>query len=1216
MQGGNSVELRYNNKNIITQSFNNKKMAKEKKFITCDGNEAAAHVSYMFSEVAAIYPITPSSPMAEHVDDWAARGRKNLWGQEVSVQEMQSEGGAAGAVHGSLQSGALTTTFTASQGLLLMIPNMYKIAGELLPCVFNVSARTLASHALSIFGDHQDVMACRQTGFAMFCSGSVQEVMDLSAVTYLSALKTSVPFINFFDGFRTSHEYHKVELMDENDIRPLLDMEDVKRFRDRAMSPERPVTRGTAENPETFFTHREASNKYYDGVAEVVEHYLGEIAKITGREHHLFDYYGAEDAENIIILMGSATEAAKETIDYLVKQGKKVGMVAVHLFRPFSVKHLFAAVPKTVKRVAVLDRTKEPGAEGEPLYLDIKTAFYDADIKPLIVGGRYGLGSADITPSHIISVYNNLELPEPKNHFTVGIVDDVTFTSLPEVEEIPLGGEHTFEAKFYGLGADGTVGANKNSVKIIGDNTDKYCQAYFSYDSKKSGGFTCSHLRFGDDKIRSTYQVKTPNFVACHVQAYLNMYDVTRGLRKNGTFLLNTIFDGKELIDFIPNKVKRYFAKNNITVYYINATKIAQEIGLGNRTNTILQSAFFRITEVIPLELAIEQMKAFIVKSYSKKGQDVVDLNYAAVDRGGEYKQLEIDPAWANLTDDNNGTDDAPAFIKEVCRPMNAQAGDLLKVSDFVNHGTVDGTWHSGTAAYEKRGIAAFVPSWNAENCIQCNKCSYVCPHAVIRPFVLDEQEKAGFDDTTISVIAPKELKGMEFRIQVSELDCTGCSNCADVCPGKKGEKALTMKPFNAASKETEHNSAQWQYLTKQVKSKQKLVNTRMNVKNSQFAQPLFEFSGACAGCGETPYVKLVSQLFGDREMVANATGCSSIYSASVPSTPYTTNAEGQGPAFNNSLFEDFCEFGLGMALGNKKMRSRIKFLLSQQVEDDHVPAEFKAAAQEWIENMNDAEASKVASAKLKPLIAEGAKAGCPVCKELQILDHYLVKRSQWIIGGDGASYDIGYGGLDHVIASGEDVNILVLDTEVYSNTGGQSSKSTPLGAIAQFAAKGKRVRKKDLGLMATTYGYVYVAQVAMGADNAQTFKAIKEAEAYPGPSLIIAYSPCINHGLKVKGGMGRSQAQEARAVESGYWHLWRYNPLLAEEGKNPFSLDSKAPQWDKFQEFLASEVRFLSVKKAYPAEADQLFKACEDMAKLRYQSYIRKSKEDWSEEV
>lgn len=1191
-------------------------MAKVKKFITCDGNEAAAHVSYMFSEVAAIYPITPSSPMAEHVDDWSAKGRKNLWGQEVSVQEMQSEGGAAGAVHGSLQSGALTTTFTASQGLLLMIPNMYKIAGELLPCVFNVTARTLASHALSIFGDHQDVMACRQTGFAMFCSGSVQEVMDLSAVSYLSALRSSVPFINFFDGFRTSHEYQKVELMDQEEIRPLLDMNDVKRFRDRAMSPERPVTRGTAENPETFFTHREASNKYYNSVPEIVEHFLGEISKITGREHHLFDYYGAEDAENIIILMGSATEAAKEAIDYLLKQGKKVGMVAVHLFRPFSNKHLFAAVPKTVKRISVLDRTKEPGAEGEPLYLDIKSAFYDADIKPLIVGGRYGLGSADITPSHIISVYNNLELPEPKNHFTVGIVDDVTFTSLPEVEEIPLGGENTFEAKFYGLGADGTVGANKNSVKIIGDNTDKYCQAYFSYDSKKSGGFTCSHLRFGDERIRSTYQVKTPNFVACHVQAYLNMYDVTRGLRKNGTFLLNTIFEGEELVKFIPNKVKRYFAKNNITVYYINATKIAQEIGLGKRTNTILQSAFFRITKVIPLDLAIEQMKEFIVKSYGRKGQDVVDLNYAAVDRGGEYNILEVDPSWANLPDDEKENDDAPAFVKELCRPMNAQAGDLLKVSDFVNHGTADGTWQTGTAAYEKRGVAAFVPVWNSENCIQCNKCSYVCPHAVIRPFVLNEQEKAGFDDVTINVMAPKELKGMQFRIQVSDLDCTGCNNCVDVCPGKRGEKALALKPFNAASEETKHNAAQWQYLTKQVKSKQDLVNIQMNVKNSQFAQPLFEFSGACAGCGETPYVKLVSQLFGDREMISNATGCSSIYSASVPSTPYTTNERGQGPAFNNSLFEDFCEFGLGMALGNKKMRGRVKFLLTQQASDEHVPAEFKEAAKEWIESMDDAEASKKASDKLKPFIEEGAKAGCPVCKELKVLDHYLVKRSQWIIGGDGASYDIGYGGLDHVIASGEDVNILVLDTEVYSNTGGQSSKATPLGAIAQFAAKGKRVRKKDLGLMATTYGYVYVAQVAMGADNAQTLKAIKEAEAYHGPSLIIAYSPCINHGLKIKGGMGRSQAQEGRAVEAGYWHLWRYNPMLAEEGKNPFSLDSKAPHWEKFQDYLASEVRFLSVKKAYPTEADELFKACEDMAKLRYQSYVRKTKEDWSEQL
>ena len=1191
-------------------------MAKEKKFITCDGNTAAAHVSYMFTEVAAIYPITPSSPMAEHVDEWAAKGRKNLFGQTVTVQEMESEGGAAGALHGSLQAGALTTTFTASQGLLLMIPNMYKIAGELLPCVFDVSARTLATHALCIFGDHQDVMACRQTGFAMFCSGSVQEVMDLTAVPHLATLKTCVPFINFFDGFRTSHEYHKIEEIDQEEIAKLLDPADVQRFRDRAMTPEHPVTRGTAENPETFFTHREASNEYYDKVPEVVEDLLGKISTITGREYHLFNYYGAKDAENVIVLMGSATEAAREAIDHLMAQGKKVGMVAVHLYRPFSVDYLRKALPATVKRIAVLDRTKEPGAEGEPLYLDVKSALYEDPRKPLIVGGRYGLGSADTTPAKIISVFNNLELPEPKNHFTVGIVDDVTFTSLPEVEEIPMGGEGMFEAKFYGLGADGTVGANKNSVQIIGNNTNKYCQAYFSYDSRKSGGFTCSHLRFGDTPIHSTYQVNTPNFVACHVQAYLNMYDVTRGLRKNGTFLLNTIFEGEELVNFIPNKVKRYFAKNNITVYYINATKIAQEIGLGNRTNTILQSAFFRITEVIPLDLAVEQMKAFIVKSYSKKGQDVVDKNFAAVDRGNEYKQLAVDPAWAELPADGADTDDAPAFIKEIVRPMNAQVGDLLKVSDFVKHGTTDGTWAVGTSAFEKRGVTTFVPEWNPDNCIQCNKCAFVCPHACIRPFVLDEQEKAGFNETTLDVLAPKQLKGMQFRIEVSVLDCTGCGNCADVCPGKKGEKALSMTPFIFGEEEAIKRAANWEYMMKNVKSKQDLVDIRQSPKNTQFAQPLFQFSGACAGCGETPYVKLVSQLFGDREMIANATGCSSIYSASVPSTPYTTNEKGQGPAFNNSLFEDFCEFGLGMALANKKMRERICLLLNELMAKDDTPADFKEAAQEWIDSKDDAEASKVAAAKLKPLIEAGAEHDCPVCKELKTLDHYLVKRSQWIIGGDGASYDIGYGGLDHVIASGEDVNILVLDTEVYSNTGGQSSKSTPLGAIAQFAAKGKRVRKKDLGLMATTYGYVYVAQIAMGADNNQTLKAIREAEAYPGPSLIIAYSPCINHGLKVKGGMGRSQAQEARAVESGYWHLWRYNPQLAEEGKNPFVLDSKAPDWTKFQDFLMSEVRFLSVKKAYPDEADELTKACEDMAKLRYQSYVRKSQEDWSEQL
>ena len=1191
-------------------------MAKEKRFITCDGNEAAAHVSYMFSEVAAIYPITPSSPMAEHVDEWAARGRKNLWGQNVSVQEMQSEGGAAGALHGSLQAGALTTTFTASQGLLLMIPNMYKIAGEMLPCVFDVSARTLASHSLCIFGDHQDVMACRQTGFAMFCSGSVQEVMDLTAVPHLATLETKIPFVNFFDGFRTSHEYHKIEVMEQEDVAKLLNPAFVEDFRNRALSPERPMTRGTAENPETFFTHREACNAAYDKVPEVVEKYLCKISEITGREYHLFDYYGAEDAERVIILMGSATEAAREAIDYLTAQGEKVGMVAVHLYRPFSVKHLLAAVPKAAKRIAVLDRTKEPGAEGEPLYLDVKSAFYDVENRPVIVGGRYGLGSSDTTPAKIIAVFKNLALPEPKNHFTVGIVDDVTFTSLPVEEEIAMGGDGLFQAKFYGLGADGTVGANKNSVKIIGDSTDKYCQAYFSYDSKKSGGFTCSHLRFGDTPIRSTYLVTTPNFVACHVQAYLHMYDVTRGLQKNGTFLLNTIFDGEELVNFMPNKVKRYFAQNNITVYTINATKIAQEIGLGNRTNTILQSAFFRITGVIPVELAVEQMKKFIVKSYGKKGEDVVNMNYAAVDRGGEYKQFPVDPAWANLADDAEKQDDAPAFVKELVRPINAQAGDLLKVSDFTKFDTVDGSWQNGTAAYEKRGVEAFVPVWNPENCIQCNKCAFVCPHAAIRPFVLTDEELAGFDNmATIEMKAPKAMKGMHFIIEPSVLDCLGCGNCADVCPGNpKTGKALTMVPFNPDAEDMKKLAADWDKLVK-VPSKQDLIDIKANVKNSQFAQPLFEFSGACSGCGETPYVKLISQLFGDREMIANATGCSSIYSASIPSTPYTKNAKGQGPAFDNSLFEDFCEFGMGMVLGNKKMKERVVMLLQEACEKCDVTPEYKALAEEWIANREDADKTKEIAPKLKAEIDACAAKGCEICKELQTLSHYLIKRSQWIIGGDGASYDIGYGGLDHVIASGEDVNLLVLDTEVYSNTGGQASKATPLGAIAQFAAQGKRIRKKDLGMIATSYGYVYVAQVAMGADNAQCLKAIREAEAYPGPSLVIAYAPCINHGLKIKGGMGRSQAEEGRAVECGYWHLWRYNPQLAEEGKNPFSLDSKEPDWDKFHDFLMGEVRYLSVKKAYPNEAEELFAEAKRMAQLRYKSYVRKSKEDWSEE-
>ena len=1182
-------------------------MAKEKKFITCDGNQAAAHISYMFSEVAAIYPITPSSTMAEYVDEWAAQGRKNIFGETVLVQEMQSEGGAAGAVHGSLQAGALTTTYTASQGLLLMIPNMYKIAGELLPCVFHVSARTLASHSLCIFGDHQDVMSCRQTGFAMLCEGSVQEVMDLAGVAHLSTIKSRVPFLNFFDGFRTSHEIQKIEMLENDDLAPLVDQEALKEFRSRALSPEHPVARGMAENPDTFFTHRESCNNYYDAVPAIVEDYMNKVSEITGRKYGLFSYYGAADAERVIIAMGSVTEAIRETIDYLTAQGEKVGLVAVHLYRPFSAKHFLAAVPATAKTIAVLDRTKEPGANGEPLYLDVKECFYGKENAPVIVGGRYGLGSNDTTPAQILSVYENLALPEPKNQFTLGIVDDVTFTSLPQKEEVAMGGEGMFEAKFYGLGADGTVGANKNSVKIIGDNTNKHCQAYFSYDSKKSGGFTCSHLRFGDSPIRSTYLVNTPNFVACHVQAYLHMYDVTRGLKKNGTFLLNTIWEGEELAKNLPNKVKAYFAKNNIKVYYINATKIAQEIGLGNRTNTILQSAFFRITGVIPVDLAVEQMKKFIVKSYGKKGEDVVNKNYAAVDRGGEYKELAVDPAWATLEADAAPANNDPAFINEVVRPINAQDGDLLKVSAFK--GIEDGTWPQGTAAYEKRGVAAFVPTWNPDNCIQCNKCAYVCPHAAIRPFVLDAEEMKGFNAPVIEMKAPAAMKGMNFRIQVSVMDCLGCGNCADVCPGNpKLGKALTMVPLEQELDEAPN----WEYCVKNVKSKQDLVDIKSNVKNSQFAQPLFEFSGACSGCGETPYVKLISQLFGDREIVANATGCSSIYSGSIPSTPYTTNAKGQGPAWANSLFEDFCEFGLGMALANKKMRARIEELLKGAIAADETPADFKAAAQEWLEGKDDADASKAAAEKLVPMIEAGKAAGCPACAKLSELAHYLVKRSQWIIGGDGASYDIGYGGLDHVIASGEDVNILVLDTEVYSNTGGQSSKATPLGAIAKFAASGKRVRKKDLGMIATTYGYVYVAQIAMGADQAQCLKAIREAEAYPGPSIIIAYAPCINHGLKK--GMGKSQAEEEAAVKCGYWHLWRFNPTLEAEGKNPFSLDSKEPDWDAFQDYLKGEVRFASVMKQYPAEAADLFNACEDMAKKRYQSYVRMTKMDWSE--
>lgn len=1172
------------------------KMAKTKKFLTCDGNQAAAHIAYMFSEVAAIYPITPSSTMAEYVDEWAAMGRKNIFGETVQVQEMQSEAGAAGAMHGSLQAGALTTTFTASQGLLLMIPNMYKVAGELLPGVYHVSARALASHALSIFGDHQDVMAVRQTGCAMLATGSVQEVMDLAAIAHLAAIKTRVPFIHFFDGFRTSHEIQKIEQLDSEDISSLIDQDALAAFRKRAINSSNPVARGTAQNPDIYFQAREASNPFYDTVPQVVEEYMNEISKITGRKYRLFDYYGAEDADRVIIAMGSATEAIREGIDYLMAKGEKVGLIAVHLYRPFSAKHFLAALPKTVKRVCVLDRTKEPGATGEPLYLDVKDSFYGKENQPLVVGGRYGLSSKDFTPAQVLAIFENLTLNEPKNHFTVGIVDDVTFTSLPLKEEISLGAKGTFEAKFYGLGADGTVGANKNSIKIIGDNTDKYCQAYFSYDSKKSGGFTCSHLRFGDNPIRSTYLVTTPDFVACHVQAYLRLYDVTKGLKKNGTFLLNTVWNVEEVKNNLPVKVKKYLAKNNITLYIIDASSIAREIGLGNRTNTILQSAFFKITNVVSYELAVSQMKYMIEKSYGKKGEDVVNKNYAAVDRGGEYIKVEIPSEWANLTNEEEDVNDkAPEFIKKVVRPINAQMGDDLPVSAFK--GREDGTWNQGTAKYEKRGVAAIVPEWNSENCIQCNQCAFVCPHASIRPFVLNAEEQAKAPFTDVLKTNGKQFEGTTFRIQVNVLDCMGCNNCADICPGNKNGKALKMVDINTQY----DNQANWDYCIEHVTTKQHLVDIKANVKNSQFATPLFEFSGACAGCGETPYVKLISQLFGDRQMIANATGCTSIYSASAPSTPYTTNAKGRGPAWANSLFEDNAEFGLGMLLAVEKMRDRLVRLMTNAQSCDCCSNELKGLFNEWIEHRNDADKTIELETKITPLVNA---CDCDICKEISGLTQYLVKQSQWIIGGDGWSYDIGFGGLDHVIASGKNVNILIVDTEVYSNTGGQASKSTPVGAVAKFAASGKRIRKKDLGMIAATYGYVYVAQIAMGANQAQTLKAIREAEAYDGPSIIIAYSPCINHGIRA--GMGKAQDEQKRAVECGYWHLYRFNPELEAQGQNPFVLDSKEPQWDKFQDFLKGEVRYSSLMKQFPKEAEELFKAAEENAKWRYEGYKR----------
>ncbi len=1171
----------------------------DKKFLTCDGNYAAAHVAYMFSEVAAIYPITPSSTMAEYVDEWSAFGRKNIFGETVKVVEMQSEAGAAGAVHGSLQAGALTTTYTASQGLLLMIPNMYKIAGELLPGVFHVSARSLAAQALSIFGDHSDVMSTRQTGFAMLATSSVQEIMDLAPVAHLAAIKSRVPFLHFFDGFRTSHEIQKVEAADMEKIKGLLDYEALQKFRDNALNPENSVTRGTAQNPDIYFQTRELQNKYYDVLPEVVADYMKQISELTGRHYAPFTYYGAADATDVVIAMGSITEVVRTVVEKLNNEGKKVGVITVHLYRPFSVKYMMAVLPKTTKKICVLDRTKEPGANGDPLYLDVVEAFYAATEKPMIIGGRYGLSSKDTTPAHILSVFNNLADANPKNQFTVGIVDDVTFKSLPILPAINVLPKGTFEAKFYGLGADGTVGANKNSIKIIGDNTDKYSQAYFAYDSKKSGGFTCSHLRFGNQPILAPYLVGTPDFVAVHVPSYLEKYDCLRGLKDGGTFLYNSIWNAEETKNRLPDNVKQHLAAHNISMYIINATEVAEKIGLGNRTNTILQSAFFKISEVIPYELAVKEMKKAIMKSYGRKGDDIVNMNYAAVDAGGDVTKVEIPAEWAKIeVKPVVDTRNIPDFIKNVVEPMNAQKGDDLPVSAFL--GYEDGTFPAGTTAYEKRGIAVHVPTWLSENCIQCNQCSFVCPHAAIRPYVLTDEELANVPEGTNTLNAQgKEFAGMHFRIQVSVLDCTGCGNCADVCPSKT--KALEMRPLETQLEEQKR----FDYLEAKVTYKDQLVNKAQSVKNSQFAQPLFEFSGACAGCGETPYIKTITQLFGEQMLVANATGCSSIYGGSAPATPYTrSNRSNQGPAWGNSLFEDNAEFGLGMAIATNQLRDRIERIMKEAIEGCNCcTPELKALFGEWIANKNSTLETQRIAKTLVPMIEA---CDCSYCKDLVGLKQYIVKKSQWIFGGDGWAYDIGFGGLDHVLASGEDVNVLVLDTEVYSNTGGQSSKSTPAGAVAKFATSGKKIRKKDLGMIAASYGYVYVAQVAIGANQNQWFKALKEAEAFNGPSIIIAYSPCINHGLR--SGMGKTQHEQKVAVDCGYWHLWRYNPTLEENGENPFVLDSKEPDWTKFQDFLKSEVRYSSLIGTFPEEATELFKATEENAKWRYNQYVKKA--------
>jgi len=1179
---------------------------------TMDGNEAAAYASYAFTEVAGIYPITPSSPMADFTDLWAAQGKKNIFGMPVKVVELQSEGGAAGTVHGSLQAGALTTTYTASQGLLLKIPNMYKMAGQLLPSVIHVSARTLATHALSIFGDHQDVYAARQTGYAMLATSSVQEVMDLAGVAHLAAIKGRVPFMHFFDGFRTSHEIQKIELIDYADFDRLVDHEAIQTFRDAALNPESPKTRGTAQNDDIYFQGREAQNKFYDALPDIVNDYMGEISKITGREYKPFTYYGAPDAERIIIAMGSVIEAAKETVDMLMSKGEKVGLITVHLYRPFSIKYFMDVLPKSVKKISVLDRTKESGSIGEPLYLDIRSTFYGQSNAPIIVGGRYGLSSKDVNPAQIVAVFDELKKDEPKNSFTVGIVDDVTHTSIEVGENLSLGGTDTKECLFYGLGADGTVGANKNSVKIIGDKTDLYAQAYFAYDSKKSGGYTRSHLRFGKDPIRSTYLVSRPDFVACTVAGYVELYDMIGGLKDGGTFLLNSIWSVEETISKMPNHIKKTLADKKAKFYIINATKLARDIGLGGRTNTIMQAAFFKLAKIIDFEDAKQFMKEFAHKSYIKKGEKIVEMNYKAIDAGeGGIEEVPVDAAWSNL-DITESKEEAKyvgtEFVEKIAKPVNAAKGDSLPVSVF--NGYEDGSFENGTSQYEKRGIGVMVPKWIEENCIQCNQCAFVCPHAVIRPFLIseDEMDKApeGVKNHVLDAKG-KEVKGkgFKYKIQTSVLDCTGCDLCAQACPTK--EKSLVMVPLAEQVDDGEQDNAD--YLFNEVTYKDDFMS-KSTVKGSQFSKPLFEFHAACPGCGETPYITLATQLFGNRMMIANATGCSSIYGGSAPTTPYRKDDNGEGPAWANSLFEDNAEFGMGMEVANETIRHRIENIMLDNMEV--APNALTALYKDWIEHKKDGKKTQEIRDVLVPQLE--ANQDVPGVKDLLSLKKYLVKKSQWIIGGDGWAYDIGYGGLDHVLASGENVNVLVLDTEVYSNTGGQSSKSARTGSIAQFTASGKSTQKKDLGYISMTYGNIYIAQINSNASAAQTLKAMQTAEEYDGPSLLIAYSPCIAHGIK--GGLGNSGNQGELATKCGYWPIYTYDPRLEHEGKNPIKITGKEPNWDLYEDFLMNEVRYASLKKTNPEHAQALFDQNKKDAQRRWRQLSRLAAADFSDEL